>query len=157
MKLEKSQFPAKRVEEITLSNKELSEVNKETQICKNIEVHVNLKIDEIKKRYDFSSYILDPNRHSFCEVVRIMAYVLRFCNNVNKTKSKHRGELSEEEILSAEEKFYQKGTSEVKEFTSKSKYEDITKEQNGILKYTCLLYTSPSPRDGLLSRMPSSA
>ena len=26
-----------------------------------------------------------------------------------------------------------------------------------IKKYTCLLYTSPSPRDGLLSRMPSSA
>ena len=24
-------------------------------------------------------------------------------------------------------------------------------------RYTCLLYTSPSPRDGLLSRMPSSA
>ena len=27
---------------------------------------------------------------------------------------------------------------------------------NGIF-YNCLLYTSPSPRDGLLSRMPSSA
>ena len=26
-----------------------------------------------------------------------------------------------------------------------------------ILHYPCLLYTSPSPRDGLLSRMPSSA
>ena len=26
-----------------------------------------------------------------------------------------------------------------------------------ILPYDCLLYTSPSPRDGLLSRMPSSA
>ena len=26
-----------------------------------------------------------------------------------------------------------------------------------IAPYTCLLYTSPSPRDGLLSRMPSSA
>ena len=25
------------------------------------------------------------------------------------------------------------------------------------IPYTCLLYTSPSPRDGLLSRMPSSA
>ena len=25
------------------------------------------------------------------------------------------------------------------------------------MNYTCLLYTSPSPRDGLLSRMPSSA
>ena len=27
----------------------------------------------------------------------------------------------------------------------------------GLLTYACLLYTSPSPRDGLLSRMPSSA
>ena len=28
---------------------------------------------------------------------------------------------------------------------------------NSLLSYSCLLYTSPSPRDGLLSRMPSSA
>ena len=28
---------------------------------------------------------------------------------------------------------------------------------SGGLMYICLLYTSPSPRDGLLSRMPSSA
>ena len=27
----------------------------------------------------------------------------------------------------------------------------------GVLAESCLLYTSPSPRDGLLSRMPSSA
>ena len=27
----------------------------------------------------------------------------------------------------------------------------------GVLTRACLLYTSPSPRDGLLSRMPSSA
>ena len=26
-----------------------------------------------------------------------------------------------------------------------------------VVTFTCLLYTSPSPRDGLLSRMPSSA
>ena len=31
----------------------------------------------------------------------------------------------------------------------------VTSESND--RYTCLLYTSPSPRDGLLSRMPSSA
>ncbi len=31
------------------------------------------------------------------------------------------------------------------------------KEQNTEQAYLCLLYTSPSPRDGLLSRMPSSA
>ena len=29
--------------------------------------------------------------------------------------------------------------------------------QNGGMYWICLLYTSPSPRDGLLSRMPSSA
>src|SRR5665647_3414765 len=29
--------------------------------------------------------------------------------------------------------------------------------KSSMLKYLCLLYTSPSPRDGLLSRMPSSA
>ena len=30
-------------------------------------------------------------------------------------------------------------------------------EKSGADLITCLLYTSPSPRDGLLSRMPSSA
>ena len=30
-------------------------------------------------------------------------------------------------------------------------------ETDGLLFIACLLYTSPSPRDGLLSRMPSSA
>ena len=37
---------------------------------------------------------------------------------------------------------------------------DLSKLSIGQCKYvliTCLLYTSPSPRDGLLSRMPSSA
>ena len=29
--------------------------------------------------------------------------------------------------------------------------------KNGVALKSCLLYTSPSPRDGLLSRMPSSA
>ena len=40
----------------------------------------------------------------------------------------------------------------------KSDIETLTDFLPGILKTTtCLLYTSPSPRDGLLSRMPSSA
>ena len=33
----------------------------------------------------------------------------------------------------------------------------IEEARTNILTYSCLLYTSPSPRDGLLSRMPSSA
>ena len=33
----------------------------------------------------------------------------------------------------------------------------ITTPEEVVDAYICLLYTSPSPRDGLLSRMPSSA
>ena len=40
-------------------------------------------------------------------------------------------------------------------------YQELQLNQAGskalIRSCTCLLYTSPSPRDGLLSRMPSSA
>ena len=42
----------------------------------------------------------------------------------------------------------------IKKDADKSSKEDT--KQTGIFK-NCLLYTSPSPRDGLLSRMPSSA
>ena len=54
--------------------------------------------------------------------------------------------------------------SEIKQLTEKyskivEKNEgEIVKTENwGLLNLSCLLYTSPSPRDGLLSRMPSSA
>ena len=36
-------------------------------------------------------------------------------------------------------------------------FADATLDHQFIHVDTCLLYTSPSPRDGLLSRMPSSA
>ena len=35
--------------------------------------------------------------------------------------------------------------------------EKVGLKAQDVLSYGCLLYTSPSPRDGLLSRMPSSA
>ena len=37
------------------------------------------------------------------------------------------------------------------------KIRDVEQRRAGVLTVDCLLYTSPSPRDGLLSRMPSSA
>ena len=44
---------------------------------------------------------------------------------------------------------------------SVSSVQDVLVSVDGVVQdtsaYTCLLYTSPSPRDGLLSRMPSSA
>ena len=52
-----------------------------------------------------------------------------------------------------------------KVFTENAKFRAANPQFNGVLEClyvgmtskTCLLYTSPSPRDGLLSRMPSSA
>ena len=38
-----------------------------------------------------------------------------------------------------------------------AKAQKVDLEELSITKLACLLYTSPSPRDGLLSRMPSSA
>ena len=42
-------------------------------------------------------------------------------------------------------------------FTTDERVEDVEVMINGSTYSACLLYTSPSPRDGLLSRMPSSA
>ena len=56
------------------------------------------------------------------------------------------------------------GKKKIKEEAPKGKkYERMIKHikrsyaKDGKLTKDCLLYTSPSPRDGLLSRMPSSA
>ena len=42
--------------------------------------------------------------------------------------------------------------------TTRVKFKFIPRSSDNLIPFTCcLLYTSPSPRDGLLSRMPSSA
>ena len=46
---------------------------------------------------------------------------------------------------------------EVEGSTLREVIENLEKMYPGTKDYLCLLYTSPSPRDGLLSRMPSSA
>ena len=45
--------------------------------------------------------------------------------------------------------------SDVDAYTKKVEYDEVAKYLHDY--DDCLLYTSPSPRDGLLSRMPSSA
>ena len=44
-----------------------------------------------------------------------------------------------------------------KHFKLEEMTKSMTATRKGIDNTPCLLYTSPSPRDGLLSRMPSSA
>ena len=58
--------------------------------------------------------------------------------------------ITEGDLLPLDAKFYNFAVREVKSDGSR----EVTYSDTG---YACLLYTSPSPRDGLLSRMPSSA
>ena len=44
-----------------------------------------------------------------------------------------------------------------KRIMGKASFCNVQDLKGSIQSYVCLLYTSPSPRDGLLSRMPSSA
>ena len=76
MKLDKSEFPMLTSGEIKLNESESNEVRKE------VEVHISnqFKIpNELRDRYAFSNYLIDPNRHTFNKVVRILAYVIRYC------------------------------------------------------------------------------
>ena len=60
-------------------------------------------------------------------------------------------ELSVEDIIKSRKALFSKNYSTAKRVQSFSSNGDFDKAID------CLLYTSPSPRDGLLSRMPSSA
>ena len=64
-----------------------------------------------------------------------------------------------------EEKFIENLNLQLEKYIDENNYYDDQKKKADLDKYfsdlksgkPCLLYTSPSPRDGLLSRMPSSA
>ena len=79
---------------------------------------------EVTECYKFSSYLLDPNKHRFRTVVRIMAFGLKFIKLVKRKSPKkfqnnydvNSIALSDEEILVAKEYFFRKATLEVKEF-----------------------------------------
>ena len=77
-------FPTQTIEEIKLNQQELAEAEKEKIIFKAF--HSNHQVpeleassfDKVKSRYDFSRYLIDPNRFSFRKVLRIMTLVLTF-------------------------------------------------------------------------------
>ena len=52
---------------------------------------------------------------------------------------------------------YTKITPFLKKYVEAMGWDDLNWLEDVHMGYDCLLYTSPSPRDGLLSRMPSSA
>ena len=128
----------KALDKINLNNDDIGEVNKE--IPCNVPVvyvnEINLQHDEIAKRYEYSQYIIDPNRHRFEVVVRILAIVMKFISCLrNKSRCKD-FKLNEYEIDKARNYFFKKGTSEVKHFNKESFYSKFCEEKDEILLYT---------------------
>ena len=78
----------------------------------------------------------------------------QICNELEIPKSKRVNELTDDQILKIREYIDQKFTVEgdLRRETSLS-----IKRLIDLATYSCLLYTSPSPRDLSTSRMPSSA
>ena len=85
------QFSFSTVEEIKSSSSEKDEVKKEKVIENDVNVaHIGVTHvpKEVEPRYNFSNYLVNPNRFKFSTVVRIVGLVLLFLQNwVKKAKN----------------------------------------------------------------------
>ena len=71
-----STFPTRSPEDISLDQSQLQQASKEVRA---VQVHHSSSAqDQLQRRYVFSSYLIDPNKHRFSTVVRIMALVFKF-------------------------------------------------------------------------------
>ena len=168
MKLDKSEFPIKSINDIKLDAKEAKDVNVELmssvtnaddltkfdwpQNAPESQIHVTSRVakDKVLLRYQYSNYIIDPNRHKFSTVVRILAIVLKFiklCRNKARTKQNSCSNLTsqddvdeliltDDEINDAKAYFFKKATCEVKKCVQKKHYIKISQEKDDILFYT---------------------
>ena len=134
MKLDSSCFPVKCAEDLKLSESDITEVQKESQFQIH---HTEDNLAEVKSRYEFSNYLIDPNYRSFNQVVRILAYVMRFCRNARKQKVIRNlsPSLNNDEITAAENYYFKKASDEIRQFLHPKKFEPITIDKNGILFY----------------------
>ena len=139
-------FPAKSIENIKLSNEEVTALQNENMIkyqnqindvkedsesqecylISNIKKHLSI---EVQKCYRFSNYLVDPSRRSFHTVVRILAFALKFIQSLKSQcfkKQQHIQhkpgvpELSDKKVNPAKQYFFKTATSEVKQFLKSS-------------------------------------
>ena len=113
--LDCSQFPTKSARDLKLSESEMTEVQKESHFQIH---HTEANLSEVRKRYEFSNYLIDPNLRAFSQVVRILANVMRFCQNIKAKKADRNLSpiLTNKEILAAENYFFRKASEEIRQF-----------------------------------------
>jgi len=178
MKEHKSKFPTKSIQQIKLNAIEKDDVIKEFLQSKTLDqsllefdwsydlqndvknknlnlsesCHVKtIKIipDAVIKRYELSCYLIDPNKHRFKTVIRILAFVIKFIKTLKRllisSKSKNKTfvtdisrnvKLSINDIKDAENYFFRKATNEIKKFLKPSQYEKFSVEKDEILFYS---------------------
>ena len=138
MKFESSKFPMSTSNEIKLNESDVKQFKKEidAHIAKEVEVSKH-----IRDRFVFSDYLVAQNRWSFSKVIRILAYVIRFCQHIKTSKHgsvqpKQELQLTAENLKAAENYFFKKGTREVYQFVPPKKYEMFTTKKDSLLMYT---------------------
>ena len=170
MKKEQSLFPVMSVRQLTLTNEETQAMKKEIPFHHEFEQTLEEKIDvynctmikrnvpdEVMERYQFSSYIIDPNKHCYQTVIRIIAYVFSFIRIlVNRMRNKKKNDvevklkgdavsiavnyveclIDDEDIKNSEDYFFRKATAEVKHFLKPTQYDKISTMKDEILLYT---------------------
>ena len=84
MRKASSEFPLSTVEDIKLSASEKRDASKE-QVFPESDAHVCLSYvpKDVEARYAFSKYLVNPNRHRFTTVVRIVALVFLFIQKIS--------------------------------------------------------------------------
>ena len=98
MREEPMSFPLSTVADIKLSASEKCDANKE-QVFPECDAHACLTYvpKDVEARYRFSDYLVNPNRHRFTTVVRIVALVFLFIQKCSAKLSRTFGFLQERE------------------------------------------------------------
>ena len=113
MRGEASDFPSATSKELILSAKEKADLNKEKVIpeCREAHTakgrcfHARHVPKEVEKRYEFSKYIINPNKYRFRSLIRILGLVFLFIKKISsKIKRKfHFLEVPEEHPTSKDQ------------------------------------------------------
>ena len=160
MHQERNQFPVQSVQDVILSNAELAEVMKEVNYARcygddpgqsgDVSSYLSIVPDDVKDRYKISKYVIDPNRRDWAEVIRVIALVIRYLKILKERVATRKDDpdveyeytdlkplvLSEEEVEEANSYMFQVATREVKKFINKDQYQKISKEVDGVLRYS---------------------
>ena len=85
MSRDQTEFPLKTIDEVILSNNEKSLANKEKilpEATDSMCLTTRYVPNDVGERYRFSNYLIDPCKFRFPVVLRILAFVFKFLENV---------------------------------------------------------------------------